>query len=139
MLPGIKKYKELEYLAFHDPLTSLLNRTWLYKNHKKIKHHFVFFIDINDLHKVNERGHTAGDEYIKLIINSIVLFNDDVLIRYAGDEFLLFSNNIKARESNKYFTVGFSPIYDSVVRSIQVADKDMLYNKKNHKAQLTIF
>jgi len=73
----------LKYLAYHDSLTGLLNRNWLYKNIDQIKAKYVYFIDINDLHKVNEKGHTFGDEYIKKVIATIK--HNGTLLRYAGD------------------------------------------------------
>ena len=71
MFKIIKHWKELKYLAYHDSLTGLLNRNWLYKNIDQINTKYVYFIDINDLHKVNENGHTFGDEYIKVAIATI--------------------------------------------------------------------
>ena len=51
MLSRIKRifteYKEIKYLAYHDSLTGLLNRNWLYKNIDFIDHKYVYFIDIN--------------------------------------------------------------------------------------------
>lgn len=131
MFKRIKKWKELEYLAYHDSLTGLLNRNWLYKNIDKIKAKYVYFIDINDLHKINEKGHTFGDKYINEAISTIK--HNGILLRYAGDEFILFSNFKDEVISNKYYTVGFSEVNQNLIKAIQNADNEMLKYKKLRK------
>lgn len=126
----IREFRELKYLAYHDPLTGLLNRNWLYKNADKINAKYVYFIDINDLHKINERGHTFGDEHIKNIVNSIRVFGEDRFIRYAGDEFILFSNRPNIVKTNTLYAVGCVLMGDDIEASISVADRQMLKNKK---------
>jgi GGDEF domain-containing protein len=129
----VKEYKELKYLAYHDSLTGLLNRNWLYKNIGNIDKKYIFFIDINNLHEINKKGHTFGDEYIKEAINSILLVKEDILIRYAGDEFILFTNRKQAIYNCEYFTIGFAEIGDDITLSITKADENMLKNKENAK------
>lgn len=126
-----REYKELRYLAYHDSLTGLLNRNWLYRNIDQIKAKYVYFIDINDLHKINENGHTFGDEYIKEAISTIK--HKGTLVRYAGDEFVLFSNYKNEVETNKYFSVGCSVILKDIEQSIKFSDMNMIQNKKLYK------
>lgn len=126
-----REYKELKYLAYHDTLTGLLNRNWLYKNIDQIKAKYVYFIDINDLHKVNENGHTFGDEYIKEAIATIK--HNVTLVRYAGDEFILFSDFENEVETNKYFSVGCSIVSKSIEDSIKDSDSKMIASKKLYK------
>lgn len=131
-----KKIKRWKFLAFHDALTKLLNRNWFYENKKFIKTKYVYFIDINNLHKINKDGHAYGDEHIKRIIKQIQdipLFKEEKLIRYAGDEFLLFSNRLNLLSTNEFISVGFSVIEDDVNEAINVADKEMLRSKKERK------
>jgi GGDEF domain-containing protein len=122
-----REYKELKYLAYHDSLTGLLNRNWLYKNIDQIKTKYVYFIDINDLHKVNENGHTFGDEYIKKAIATIK--HNGTLLRYAGDEFILFSNFENEIYTNDYFSVGISKVKGCLIKAINFADTEMLKSK----------
>ena len=122
-----REYKELKYLAYHDSLTGLLNRNWLYKNIDQIKTKYVYFIDINDLHKVNENGHTFGDEYIKKAIATIK--HNGTLLRYAGDEFILFSNFENEIYTNEYFSVGISKVNGCLIKAINFADTEMLKSK----------
>ena len=125
----IRDYKELKYLAYHDSLTGLLNRNWLYKNINKIDKEWVFFIDINDLHEINKKGHTFGDEYIKEAIKSILVLKDEFLVRYAGDEFILFTNRRNAIFNNSYYTIGVAELTDDMFESINKADSKMLEAK----------
>ena len=129
----IKEHKELIYLVYHDSLTGLLNRNWLYKNINSISHKYVYFIDINDLHTINKDGHVIGDEYIKKIVNSIKLINDDILVRYAGDEFILFSNRLFAISTNDVLSVGWGEIKGDVFDSIHRADIKMIKSKNKFK------
>lgn len=138
MLSRIKKifseYRQLKWLAYHDSLTGLRNRNWLYKNKDSIKFKYVYFIDINDLKKQNALGHTNGDAHIKRVVNSISnLIEDDVLVRYAGDEFILFSNRKGALYTNEYYSVGWSDMNGHVMIAIGVADMNMIANKRRWK------
>lgn len=122
-----REYKELKYLAYHDSLTGLLNRNWLYKNIDQIKTKYVYFIDINDLHKINEKGHTFGDEYIKKAIATIK--HNGILLRYAGDEFILFSDYENETNTNQFFSVGIAEHNGCLVKAINLADTEMLKSK----------
>ena len=128
-----REYKELEHLAYHDSLTGLFNRNWFNKNIDQIKSKYVYFIDINDLHKINECGHTYGDEYIKKAISTIK--HNGTLIRYAGDEFILFSNFKGEVDTNDYFSVGISETGNCLMSSIHIADTEMLKAKSIWKSK----
>jgi GGDEF domain-containing protein len=136
MFEIIKYWKELKYLAYHDSLTGLLNRNWLYKNIAQIKPKYVYFIDINDLHKVNENGHTFGDEYIKEAIATIK--HKGTFVRYAGDEFILFSNYENEVKTNTYYSVGCSIVSKSVADSIKDSDLKMIASKKLYKLSCNV-
>jgi GGDEF domain-containing protein len=127
-----KNYNELKYLAFHDSLTGLYNRNWLYKNINKINYKHIYFIDINELHHINKRGHIAGDNHINYVISDInkrINTKNDVLMRYAGDEFILFSNQKDVIFTNKLYSVGYSENNNNLMCAINNADIDMLNNK----------
>ena len=133
MFRFIKQYKKIKWLAYHDSLTGLLNRNWLYENINTITFKYVYFIDINDLKKVNESGHTIGDNFIKDAVLSVKLEKTDILIRYAGDEFILLSNRLNAVETNELFSVGFSEIKESLITAINISDSCMLKSKQLYK------
>ena len=134
-------YKELKYLAYHDSMTGLYNRNWLYKNLDSLQYKYVYFIDINDLKKVNTRGHTYGDVHIKEIVNHLkyrMHSRKDVLIRYAGDEFILFTdeNYSMSIETCKFYSVGWCDLsLFSIEECINIADGMMMENKKKFKTK----
>ena len=128
----IDEYKELKHLAYHDLLTGLPNRNWLHKNLYSIKHTYIYFIDINNLHEINKSGHTVGDSHIIMIVSSIRLRANDILIRYAGDEFILFSNFEERLVSNRLYAVGFSVNTGNLINAINEADKNMLKSKRKY-------
>ncbi|MFA5174765.1 MAG: diguanylate cyclase, partial [Candidatus Pacearchaeota archaeon] len=98
------RISDLEYLAYHDILTGIYNRNWLYEHMYCSKYKYVYFFDINDLREINDKkGHIAGDRFIKKIIDNIDKKENEILIRYAGDEFILLSNRINALKTNKFF------------------------------------
>ena len=54
-------------------------------------------IDVDNFKAVNDTyGHQAGDETLRLIVRGIIdcIRSSDILIRYGGDEFLLFFPSI---------------------------------------------
>lgn len=133
MFKFIREYKELRYLAYHDSLTKLYNRNWLYKNIDKIKTNYVYFIDINNLRNVNKKGHTFGDEYIVNCINSITVKDNEFFVRYAGDEFIMFTNTKNKLKTNIFYSVGCCIFDGCMIDSIKKADSEMMKNKNKFK------
>jgi diguanylate cyclase (GGDEF)-like protein len=90
--------KELQRLAFHDPLTGLANRSLFYdrvtqamRSHSRSDESFaVFFIDLDGFKQVNdELGHSAGDIVLCEVANRLraCLRDSDTVARFGGDEF----------------------------------------------------
>ena len=132
----ITTYRELEYLAYHDLLTDTYNRNWLIKNISNIDCQFVYFIDINNLHQINdERGHIGGDEIIKEVANKLKS-TGNIVVRYAGDEFIVFSNSTDLIRKDSLYSIGLGAVTDSVERAIQEADMTMLENKKKFRNEI---
>ncbi|MFA5174763.1 MAG: hypothetical protein WC438_06295, partial [Candidatus Pacearchaeota archaeon] len=75
--------------------------------------------------------------FIKKIIDNIDKKENEILIRYAGDEFILLSNRINALKTNKFFSVGMSEIRTSLFKAILLADRKMLINKHIQKHENT--
>jgi len=90
----------LRYLATHDHLTGLPNRTaFLHRLERSLKrsrrnpdYRFaVFFLDLDDFKEVNDaHGHGTGDELLKQAGERLrrQLRPKDDLARFAGDEFV---------------------------------------------------
>ncbi len=105
----ISEQKELEehlrYMALHDGLTGLPNRTHLYTHlyqvleEAKEKQYLiaVLYLDIDGFKAVNDTfGHEQGDKLLieigKILKNTIR--STDLAARVGGDEFIIFLNNI---------------------------------------------
>ncbi len=97
---------ELSNLAYHDSLTSLLNRFSFKKifesnlataqrNNQSLA---LLFMDLDHFKLVNDTlGHQKGDILLKLVAKKIsnCLRKGDVLARFGGDEFVVGLNNVK--------------------------------------------
>jgi diguanylate cyclase (GGDEF)-like protein/PAS domain S-box-containing protein len=103
-----KKEQELGYLAYHDVLTNLPNRSVLFNNLEKTVQKksggskiAVFFIDLDDFKHINDTmGHRIGDEvliiFAKRLNNNIR--DSDILVRYGDDEFVAVYFDVDSRE-----------------------------------------
>ena len=83
---------------YRDPLTSSLNRLF-FEDHKNdvLNNTGVAFMDIDNFKNCNDLfGHKYGDEVLKVVVKTIqeLIRNEDALIRFGGDEFILVINNI---------------------------------------------
>lgn len=101
-----QKYEEkrIENLAYTDALTGFYNRQYA---EECLSSHIesagdsycVCFVDVNGLKLVNDHyGHAEGDRYLLLtaqMLETVVRQDQDLLIRYGGDEFLLILSGIK--------------------------------------------
>lgn len=97
--------KQLHYLAFHDALTGLPNRTLL---NERIEHAISFakremskmallFIDLDNFKHINDTyGHDTGDEVLIKASQRLkgVIRESDTLARIGGDEFVVMLESI---------------------------------------------
>lgn len=157
------KEMELEEIlkeAKKDPLTDLFNRRVLEEIKpyllKKAKSHNkkvgVIFLDLDKFKEINDKyGHKKGDEVLEKVANVLknIFRKDDLLIRYGGDEFVVFSfiedkeiliNLLnRAKYSLQKADISFSygiAIYpddaNNVDELLNIADK-LMYKNKNEK------
>ena len=97
----------LKYLGKHDDfyldvLTGAYNRRFY---EEKIKHQTtpagIVMLDVDDFKIYNDTfGHDFGDRVLKMIVEHIKnsLRNQDKLIRYGGDEFIIYLPNIERED-----------------------------------------
>ncbi|WP_375749514.1 cache domain-containing protein [Vibrio sp. HN007] len=96
---------KLEYLAQHDELTGLPNRSLLHghimdgisfsrQNYTQLA---VMFVDLDDFKKVNDLyGHSAGDKLLSEIGKKFetIMEKHDFVARFGGDEFIFCFSNL---------------------------------------------
>jgi len=96
----------IEYMAMHDALTNLPNRTQAQKNFSHIIENSkaqgklvgIIFIDLDNLKPINDSlGHQAGDHILMEVAGRLVDYTDreELVCRYGGDEFIVFLPNIE--------------------------------------------
>jgi diguanylate cyclase (GGDEF)-like protein len=100
--------EQLHHQAYHDPLTSLANRT-LFTD--KVRETLtttrgevsVLFIDLDDFKTVNDSlGHAAGDELLVSVASRLrsCLRPEDVVARLGGDEFAVMVEDSRDAEES---------------------------------------
>lgn len=92
----LSNLNQTRYISNHDYLTDLFNRRgFLNEMDKWMKKSFPFlilFLDLNMFKYYNDlKGHAFGDELLISLSNNLknVEFNDFIVARYGGDEFLI--------------------------------------------------
>lgn len=104
------KEREARYLAYHDELTSLPNRTLFLERLEhalelaKRKEDFlaVIFLDLDEFKTVNDTfGHAQGDLLLQKVSKRILvaLREHDTFGRLGGDEFVIMLEDVEDREA----------------------------------------
>lgn len=128
-----KHIEKMEYLNIHDNLTGLYNRRFLDDKLSELENSTedISFImgDVNGLKVANDVfGHKEGDNILITIANILTKCSreNDFVIRFAGDEFIVILLNTKYEIANK--------ICDSIYSKIEEFD----YSKSNVFPRLSI-
>jgi diguanylate cyclase (GGDEF)-like protein len=96
----VKQDQEIQFLAYHDKLTGLPNRTYI---QERLKHAIlrckrnsaqgaVLFLDLDRFKAINDSlGHEAGDQVLKEVAARLLsaLRDCDTVARLGGDEFII--------------------------------------------------
>jgi diguanylate cyclase (GGDEF)-like protein len=102
-----------QWLATHDPLTSLANRFMLSDRIEQAIYHArrnkslfaLLFIDLNGFKSINDiAGHAMGDHYLKQVAQNLTknVRSSDTVARIGGDEFVVLLDGInKIDEAEK--------------------------------------
>jgi diguanylate cyclase (GGDEF)-like protein len=97
--------EELAFLATHDPLTGLPNRTlildrieqMLARSRRMMTPVAAVFVDLDNFKMINDTlGHGAGDELLRAVAERLqgALRETDALGRIGGDEFVVIADEI---------------------------------------------
>lgn len=118
----------LKYLGHHDDLytdvlTGAYNRRFY---EEKIKHQSVpagiVMIDVDDFKIYNDTfGHDFGDVVLKAIVDIIKsnIRSTDCLIRYGGDEFLIYLPYIENKALNQKLQIILDSIHKKVIKGYE--------------------
>lgn len=112
---------KLHHLAYHDTLTGLYNRLYLYEEigYKLMEDSYegaLYFIDLDNFKFVNDAlGHNIGDELLIAISNRLLTLTSPniSLIRLGGDEFVFFASRIRSKEVAEHFAAKIINIFAS--------------------------
>lgn len=100
--------KELQFLAHHDPLTGLTNRS-LFNDRldsalRAARRHqrglALLFLDLDDFKRINDdHGHATGDRVLCAIARRLegCVRETDTVARMGGDEFIVLLTDIQPR------------------------------------------
>ncbi len=114
-LSNVTAHEKLKFLAFHDPLTGLLNRgvmeRVLEREFQRSKRYHIdltiLFLDLDDFKSINDTfGHDKGDLalcHTADCLNSLKR-ESDVVARFAGDEFVVILPSTSKRQAEAYIT-----------------------------------
>jgi diguanylate cyclase len=102
--------EKLRFLAHHDPLTGLTNRSLfndrldsaLRAAHRRQNTLALLFVDINDFKAINDtHGHAAGDRVLCAIARRLerCVRETDTVARMGGDEFTVLFTDIQSGDA----------------------------------------
>jgi len=140
-----EKEKRLVKYAEIDKMTGAFNRAMGIKKLtdliKKNKNDFKFglsFVDINDLKIVNDEiGHSAGDELIIGVVQTIkkIIDDDDFVFRLGGDEFIIVFLNKSMQKIQENMNEVVKKLDEENLRKNQKMKYSISYGIKENNGQ----
>jgi diguanylate cyclase (GGDEF)-like protein len=119
---AVRADEQIRYMAGHDPLTGLPNRTLL---REKIdmelalggKTSALLCLDLDHFKEVNDTlGHTVGDLLLKAVADRLkdCLREGDSIARLGGDEFVVFQADVRSREQASFLAQRIVEVVDEI-------------------------
>ena len=120
----IEHAARIEYLAYHDGLTGLPNRSLfskllvqsIHEAHRYDRRLAVLFLDLDRFKQINDTlGHEAGDQLLQEVANRLkgCLRDSDTVARLGGDEFVVLLPEL---DDGKYVVAVGQKILSAVAR-----------------------
>ena len=123
---------ELENIAFHDRLTGLSNRAYLYSqnqwkngSYKTAEIIGLIYLDVDNFKMINDTyGHTVGDEFLIELSSRMreCIDKEFIFSRLGGDEFVLLIPDQTNREKIERT---INDIRNDLKRSIDLGDRSI--------------
>ena len=87
-----KTQAEVEFMAYHDSLTALYNKTYFEKIHKNNKHGTLILLNINNFSYINTAyGFSVGDRLLVQVASLLkTISSSKFIFRFSSDEFALY-------------------------------------------------
>lgn len=112
-LSNVTAHEQLKFLAFHDPLTGLLNRGVMervlereFNRATRYKSQLsLIFLDLDDFKIINDTaGHDAGDKALCIAADTLTRLkrDSDIVARFAGDEFVVILPSTTKTDASQY-------------------------------------
>lgn len=131
----LKMYqKQLEKLAYFDPLTGLNNRTGLIGKIRQVIHAnkgssnslALLYLDLDNFKNINDNfGHEIGDQLLKAVAKKLehIEYNDKFVARISGDEFVVLLYNI-----GEYADINIiaKNIFSSLTKPIMIEEQQIV-------------
>ncbi|MFN3977722.1 putative bifunctional diguanylate cyclase/phosphodiesterase [Sulfurihydrogenibium azorense] len=106
---GVIKTLYYKKRSLIDSLTGLYNRNYLEEiENKNLKDFVVIVADVDFFKKINDTyGHLVGDNVLKTVAETIKknVRENDIVIRYGGEEFLIILNKERSVDNLNYINV----------------------------------